>query len=474
MTYKLISTVVAIFLITATASAQGNYGLRAAHRFDFKDGYVYRSDSTEFKYKSTNNNIYGGQDFIDYTVGYDTSHYIVYSIYMLPNYRHERTSIYHYDAAGRKIRRYGKIYDHWANQLGPLQLFEEYYYNHAGDSIITTSYHGYTKGITRRLYEVYDANKNLVKKVDSMYRGFLPHDPLEVSIEEYTYSTNNELMTYEKEYTYIFAPSRSYKYRFNYHYNTNNQLDTMFIDKLNVAQNLWDTNGRVSYQYNSNGLLAIETAEGKSNNNTTMMQYSTKKEYRYNNQNKLVAKEYSSWNRNAKLWAEDNLDTFYTLATPAYTEVHVLKQWRPLQNGYVNHSRERKTYNSINEIDYRIRDYWDTATKSWTYMSGGGDSTQFYYGEYHTPTELAQVSANDRTLQLYPNPVSDLLNINLDTKTTYTIAIYDINGRLTMQMSEANGATHKTIPVAHLPAGQYILKIISAGGEQAKQFSIIR
>lgn len=473
MTYKLISTAVAILLITVTASAQGNYGLRAAHRFYFNDGRIDRSDSTEFKYKSTNNNIYGGQDFIDYTVGYDTSHYIVYSIYMLPNYRHEGTSIDHYDAAGRKIRHYRKYYDYQAKQLGPLQLVEEYYYNHAGDSIITTSYNGYTKGITRRIYEVYDANKNLVKKVDSMYRSFLPHDPLEVSIEDYSYNMNNDLVIYEKKYSNTFAPSRNYTNGSSYHYNGNKDIDTVWYTSLNKISNTTDTNSRTFYQYNGNS-LKIEEINQAIISNGIIMQNKTKKEYRYNSQNKLVAKEYSTWNSNAKLWAEKNLDTFYTLATPAYTEVHVLKQWRPLQNGYVNYNRERKTYNSINEIDYRIRDYWDTATKSWTYMSGGGDSTQFYYGEYHTPTELAKVSANDRTLQLYPNPVSDLLNINLDTKTAYTIAIYDINGRLAMQMAEANGAAHKTIPVAHLPAGQYILKIISAGGEQAKQFSIIR
>lgn len=66
---------------------------------------------------------------------------------------------------------------------------------------------------------------------------------------------------------------------------------------------------------------------------------------------------------------------------------------------------------------------------------------------------------------MYPNPVKDILNINLTDLITATSEIYDLTGRQILRAALNNN----TINVSALPAGIYILKIGSQTGKFIKE-----
>ncbi|SFH86729.1 M4 family metallopeptidase [Halpernia frigidisoli] len=63
----------------------------------------------------------------------------------------------------------------------------------------------------------------------------------------------------------------------------------------------------------------------------------------------------------------------------------------------------------------------------------------------------------ESAVSIYPNPVKDVLNVNI--KGDYTYQIFSANGQSVL----AGNATDKTVNVAKLPVGLYILKITQGG-----------
>jgi hypothetical protein len=71
-------------------------------------------------------------------------------------------------------------------------------------------------------------------------------------------------------------------------------------------------------------------------------------------------------------------------------------------------------------------------------------------------------------LSVYPNPVSDRLNIsfNLPGPELVVIEIYNMNGQLVYQAAETanNGQNMQTISLSKLPSGIYTLRLSSENG----------
>jgi hypothetical protein len=70
------------------------------------------------------------------------------------------------------------------------------------------------------------------------------------------------------------------------------------------------------------------------------------------------------------------------------------------------------------------------------------------------------------TINLYPNPVNDVLNIN-STYALNNISISDINGRVVRNTS-LNG-TEAQINIADLASGVYLLKVVTSEGTVTKK-----
>lgn len=78
--------------------------------------------------------------------------------------------------------------------------------------------------------------------------------------------------------------------------------------------------------------------------------------------------------------------------------------------------------------------------------------TQFY-------TILDTDSNTKQLIKLYPNPVSELVNISITEGTLQSVSVYDINGRLCLQ-----SGTETTINLAQLTPGLYMVKVVTDKG----------
>ncbi len=100
---------------------------------------------------------------------------------------------------------------------------------------------------------------------------------------------------------------------------------------------------------------------------------------------------------------------------------------------------------------------------------GGVPSKEFYV----TPLKRAEASnsttllnTSDNSISVYPNPVSDMLNILLNTKEISKLNIYDILGQQ-VYTSDLNIVTgNLEINISNLSSGQYIVEVESTNNEK--------
>ena len=74
--------------------------------------------------------------------------------------------------------------------------------------------------------------------------------------------------------------------------------------------------------------------------------------------------------------------------------------------------------------------------------------------EYSDIINIAIEQSNDETVNIYPNPVSDILNIEISTPTI--IQITNVNGQI---LKELQVETNSKINIADIPTGIYFLKV---------------
>lgn len=84
--------------------------------------------------------------------------------------------------------------------------------------------------------------------------------------------------------------------------------------------------------------------------------------------------------------------------------------------------------------------------------------------QYTLPETAIQQIADPVPMQVYPNPVADLLHIEWDAyqNSGYAIAIVDMSGRVVLQQLMEN-ATQCTVDLHGVPAGAYQVSVLSDG-----------
>jgi len=79
-------------------------------------------------------------------------------------------------------------------------------------------------------------------------------------------------------------------------------------------------------------------------------------------------------------------------------------------------------------------------------------------------SDNAPLFSSKKSLTVYPNPVSDKLNINL---TGYdgvsSISLVDVNGR--QVAANRTAQVNSTMDISRLAKGIYLVKVVTAGGE---------
>jgi len=108
---------------------------------------------------------------------------------------------------------------------------------------------------------------------------------------------------------------------------------------------------------------------------------------------------------------------------------------------------------------------WSSYTESFTVVPGGGLAAK---GSQLNPMSLIEVTklieGNVIDLQVYPNPVKDLLFVRVENQLdNNNIQVYNIAGDLVKTVSVETEASLKTIEVTDLTAGMYFIEINNGG-----------
>ncbi|KAA5547428.1 T9SS type A sorting domain-containing protein [Adhaeribacter rhizoryzae] len=92
----------------------------------------------------------------------------------------------------------------------------------------------------------------------------------------------------------------------------------------------------------------------------------------------------------------------------------------------------------------------------------------------YSPVIAVEVKLSQPLINLYPNPATDILNVDLGNSQAYkeiNVRIVNALGKVIYQQSATNPNTHAmAVPVAALPAGTYYLVVIKDNTQESKTF----
>lgn len=134
-----------------------------------------------------------------------------------------------------------------------------------------------------------------------------------------------------------------------------------------------------------------------------------------------------------------------------------------VQTGLLQAAKRQFHYNKDGLIDTFILEHWDSVAKSW---GGGYDSlygpSHNVYLNYGSVTTIIPLDKESSEIRVYPLPAYELMTIDatLENDEPFEVMIYDVKGSLIKRWNEEGTKQYRrTIPVADIPAGMYILKL---------------
>lgn len=91
-------------------------------------------------------------------------------------------------------------------------------------------------------------------------------------------------------------------------------------------------------------------------------------------------------------------------------------------------------------------------------------------------SSVTQTETTQSAVLVYPNPVGDLLNLQINGLSSETVSfqVFDISGKLILQYNSV-GANHlHQLQVKHLPSGNYFIQGYTAKGETIRKIKFIK
>ncbi|MBP6456354.1 MAG: T9SS type A sorting domain-containing protein, partial [Chitinophagaceae bacterium] len=183
--------------------------------------------------------------------------------------------------------------------------------------------------------------------------------------------------------------------------------------------------------------------------------------YTYNENNKLLT-------TTSKVWDE----TFpggkwliYEKSTNTYDENGFLinnftKTWDKSTATWINYSRiYYKNY--INGLVHKFKQqYWDNIKNCW-------NNTQQGTFTYTNTTEIIKES-NDFSINLYPNPCKEYINLDISNELNSNVEIIDLQGKVVFNKSI--NENYLSIDLRNFPVNIYFLKIQQGDKSIIKKF----
>lgn len=310
------------------------------------------------------------------------------------------------------------------------------------------TYYGISFPITAKSMNSFNANQLRTVGIDSIdIPGFFSS----IRKTEFSYNANNKvnLMTISEKdtttQTWIVT-----------------EIDSIFYTGTNLTQAIImdytvspaTPSIKIDIQYNANNLITTMTnAEW----NGTSWDLTDQTTYTYNASNQITAIKTATWDGTA--WIDDTKND-YTYGTATYPTQWMSSTWDGTQ--WTPDSKNIYTYNASNQMLTALYTSYNGATFDTT-------SKYVYYYESFTPNATSALTSASSNIRLYPNPVQDLLHIELPaTAKVSAISVFDIQGKNILQ--QTGMGSNLNISTANLLPGMYMVSIENENATYTAKF----
>jgi hypothetical protein len=382
----------------------------------YPDGHTpFMNDSISYIHSNNRQTNINPTTLIEYS-GYDTM-YTWDRIAKIPMYRNIRS----YDKSDSVFTTYFDIYE-----LSTQSWYTDvaFTYTYRPDYLIDHIDNENKAGEKWEILYTYDGAKNLVSK------------------EEYKWdnASNLWIATYSN----------------NYYGYTGGQLTTEKQMYNGIIHNeVW-----YAYDINGNRVTDSSTYLGV---NSFLSRYT-----HYPNQ-LTKTKETLLWDSKTNSWLPQNKTLFSYAANNSCTD-RVYSNWNIASHKYDTTGRDTFYYNNYDQLIKTQNQTW--ANGIW---SNNGPA---YIRKYALPTNIHYSAVEQQNnFSLYPLPCTTYTNLemNFDKPTSFSIIIFDMQGRMVKQFTDkAEGHYKKNIIVQDMPAGQYMLQVKSSNQTMNTNFTVIR
>lgn len=350
-------------------------------------------------------------------------------------------------------------------------------------------FNGTTWIINNKTLYTYDANGNVLTE-EYLYKDYVNTEVWKTSsITTYTYNANNNLIEEIYEDYDTSTNTISYAYKTVYTYNTQNKL--IEILDYNLDNNQWVEDSKVILTYNSNNYISMGVFYIWDGNNFVLdSDDSERTTLNYNNDNQLYNIVVESWNGTS--WVLDyKTDNTFSNGTMMESLSYDYNEssWQitdKVEYSYdVYKNKLSENYSEINnglwETTYKTTNTYDTSVllsefyhpfKDKTgieYLFEGGFSyinkliNTYYSDTYRTVYNYGEATASTKEtilkdFDVYPNPVTSILNLNNNNFTIKKVELFNILGKKVLT------TTKNKINIQNLINGVYLLKVVAENG----------
>ena len=198
--------------------------------------------------------------------------------------------------------------------------------------------------------------------------------------------------------------------KWEYTFNANNLNDTIYNFIYDALAASWNPVSKAIYVYNASGKIIQNVWQDGNYNN------SSKYEYTFDSNDNPLTSNYFQWQQGA--W-ELRYVTTYTHNSNNQMLTYLYQSYNAIAAGVIDNAREFRTYDANSNLTLYIGELWDTNSSLWV--------PSYKVENFYSCTATAIRELNLNTIKLYPNPVSSVLNIQLETPGT--LQIYSAQGK---------------------------------------------
>jgi hypothetical protein len=169
----------------------------------------------------------------------------------------------------------------------------------------------------------------------------------------------------------------------------------------------------------------------------------------------------------------DNIDNSAKESWSKYSYVYdsnedLLTEEKQVSDNGTDYAKEsKKEYFIDTDSKLRIVSYFAYNSSASAYELEARD---FYFYEDDTPTAIEDKPEVKLNTNYYPNPVGNILNVNVQDVNEFTYRVFGLDGSVALMGNAYSGST--TIDVSGLKSGVYILNIIS--GDKSYTTKIVK